>query len=71
MLQRYEIEGRDAYQIAELLKAAFEKHCVPAQAGNELATGFDHTTVKSTKGATGRPFRDAGHPVAPFGWCRG
>ncbi len=32
MLQRYEIEGRDAYQIAEVLKAAFDKHCAPAQA---------------------------------------
>lgn len=32
MLQRYEIEGRDAHQIAELLKAAFDKHCAPAQA---------------------------------------
>ena len=32
LLQRYEIEGRDAYQIAEVLKAAFDKHCLPAQA---------------------------------------
>ncbi len=32
LLKRYEIEGRDAYQIAEVLKAAFDKHCVPAQA---------------------------------------
>jgi putative YphP/YqiW family bacilliredoxin len=32
MLQRFEIEGRDAYQIADLLKAAFDKHCAPAQA---------------------------------------
>jgi putative YphP/YqiW family bacilliredoxin len=32
MLQRFEIEGRDAYQIAEVLKAAFDKHCAPAQA---------------------------------------
>lgn len=34
MLQRYEIEGRDAYQIADLLKAAFDKHCAPAQAAS-------------------------------------
>jgi putative YphP/YqiW family bacilliredoxin len=32
MLQRFEIEGRSADQIAELLKAAFDKHCASAQA---------------------------------------
>ena len=32
MLQRYEIEGRDAGQIATILQAAFDKHCAPAQA---------------------------------------
>jgi putative YphP/YqiW family bacilliredoxin len=32
LLQRSEIEGRDAYQIADVLKAAFERHCAPAQA---------------------------------------
>lgn len=32
MLQRHEIEGRDAYQIADILKAAFNKYCAPAQA---------------------------------------
>lgn len=32
LLQRFEIEGRDAHQIAEVLKAAFDKHCAPAQA---------------------------------------
>jgi putative YphP/YqiW family bacilliredoxin len=34
LLQRYEIEGRDAYQIADLLKAAFDKYCTPAQAAS-------------------------------------
>lgn len=34
MLQRHEIEGRDAYQIAEILKAAFNQHCVAAQAAS-------------------------------------
>lgn len=34
MLQRHEIEGRDAYQIADLLKAAFNKYCQPAQAAS-------------------------------------
>lgn len=34
LLQRFEIEGRDAYQIADLLKAAFDKHCAPAQAAS-------------------------------------
>ena len=28
MLQRFEIEGRSADQIADVLKAAFDKHCV-------------------------------------------
>ena len=28
MLQRFEIEGRSADQIAEVLKAAFDQHCV-------------------------------------------
>ena len=32
LLQRFEIEGRSADQIAEVLKAAFDKHCTPAQA---------------------------------------
>ena len=32
MLQRFEIEGRSADQIADVLKAAFDKHCAPAQA---------------------------------------
>ena len=32
MLQRFEIEGRSADQIAEVLKSAFDKHCTPAQA---------------------------------------
>ena len=32
LLQRHEIEGRTAEQIAALLKAAFEKHCAPVQA---------------------------------------
>lgn len=27
MLERFQIEGRDAYQIAEELRGAFEKHC--------------------------------------------
>jgi putative YphP/YqiW family bacilliredoxin len=31
LLQRFEIEGRDAYQIADQLKAAFNKYCAPAQ----------------------------------------
>jgi putative YphP/YqiW family bacilliredoxin len=32
MLQRFEIEGRSADQIADVLKTAFDKHCAPAQA---------------------------------------
>ncbi|NOT59324.1 MAG: BrxA/BrxB family bacilliredoxin [Acidobacteria bacterium] len=32
MLQRFEIEGRSAEQIAEVLKAAFDKHCAQAAA---------------------------------------
>jgi putative YphP/YqiW family bacilliredoxin len=32
MLQRFEIEGRSAEQIADVLKAAFDRHCTPAQA---------------------------------------
>jgi putative YphP/YqiW family bacilliredoxin len=31
MLQRFEIEGRSADQIADVLKTAFAKHCAPAQ----------------------------------------
>ena len=34
MLQRYEIEGRDAEQIAGMLKDAFDKYCTSAQAAN-------------------------------------
>jgi putative YphP/YqiW family bacilliredoxin len=32
MMERFQIEGRDASQIAEELKRAFDTHCVPAQA---------------------------------------
>ena len=32
MLERFQIEGRDASQIAEELKRAFDTHCAPAQA---------------------------------------
>jgi putative YphP/YqiW family bacilliredoxin len=34
LLQRYEIEGRNAEQIAGVLKDAFDKHCTSAQAAN-------------------------------------
>lgn len=32
MMERFQIEGRDASQIAEELKRAFDTHCTPAQA---------------------------------------
>jgi putative YphP/YqiW family bacilliredoxin len=32
MLERFQIEGRDASQIAEELKRAFDTHCAPKQA---------------------------------------
>ena len=31
MLERYQIEGRDAHQIAGELTQAFNKHCLPAE----------------------------------------
>lgn len=32
MLERRDIEGRDAQQIADVLRAAFARHCAPARA---------------------------------------
>ncbi len=32
MMERHQIEGRDAMTIAQELKAAFDKHCTPQQA---------------------------------------
>lgn len=32
MMERRDIEGRDAAQIAEVLRAAFAQHCAPARA---------------------------------------
>lgn len=34
LLQRHEIEGRNAEQIAGILRAAFDKYCTAAQAAN-------------------------------------